>query len=142
LRSNSTLQKAVQGGINALASNRDILHKEIQSAFGDSLDHAHPNDPRWDYLLGHTPSCALVGIEVHPARTDQVSAVIKKRQAALRQLRPHLMDGRCVDRWLWVASGSVQILDLDKERQRLDQRGITFVRRQVLARHLPRTATG
>jgi hypothetical protein len=143
LRSDSTLQAVVRDGIDALKGKRDILQEDIRPALGDSLDldaaleSDYPNDPRWDYLLGHTPSRKLIGVESHSAHTREVSVLIRKKQAALEQLRPHLRDGHSVDHWLWVASGNVQILDLDKARRRLDQHGITFVGRQVLARHLP-----
>jgi hypothetical protein len=147
LRSESTLQAAVHDGIDALEGNRDILHEKIRPAFGDSLgldaalERPHPSDHRWDYLLGHKSSCKLIAVEPHSAHTSQVPVLIAKKKAALEQLRPHLRDGQSVDHWLWVASGSVQILDLDKARRRLDQHGITFVGRQVLARHLPMSET-
>ncbi len=144
LRSSSTLRASVYDGIDALErGHRDILHDQIKRDFGDSLNlddalqRAHPGSNRWDYLLGHEPSQALVGMEVHSAHTGEVSVLIAKKQDALDQLRGHLRDGQRVDRWLWVASGSVQILDLDKVRRKLDQHGITFIGRQVLARHLP-----
>jgi hypothetical protein len=133
----------VRDGIDALEGNRDILQEDIRRAFGDSLDldaavmSDYRSDHRWDYLLGHTSSCKLIAVESHSAHTSQVSVLIAKKKAALDQLRPHLRDGQSVGHWLWVASGSVQILDLDKARRKLDQHGITFVGRQVLARHLP-----
>jgi hypothetical protein len=147
LRSDSMLLPSVKNGLGALTAAHDrVLHAGVRPTFADSLalDSAlqsyYPTSNRWDYLLGHKPSHALVGMEVHSVRRGEVSVLIAKKQATLDQLRRELRDGRSVDHWLWVASGSVQILDLDKARQRLDQHGITFVGQQVLARHLPRTA--
>jgi len=143
LRSDSTLQAVVHDGIDALEGNRDILQEDIRPAFGDSLNldaavmSDYPSDQRWDYLLGHTSSRKLIGVECHSGHTSEVSVLIAKKKAALEQLRPHLRDGQSVDHWLWVASGRVDILDLGKARQRLDQHGITFVGRRVLAKHLP-----
>lgn len=85
----------------------------LSRAFADSLDldaalaAVHPNAHRWDYLLGHKPSGQLIGVEPHSAKEDEVGAVIKKRKAALEQLRLHLKDGTRVAAWLWVASRKV-----------------------------------
>jgi hypothetical protein len=143
LRSDSTLLPSVKEDLGALTdADRGFLDEEVRPTFADSLDldgalrSDHPTSSRWDYLLGHVPGHALVGMEVHTASTGEVSVLIDKKRAALDQLRPHLRAGRSVDHWLWVAAGSVKILDLDKARQRLDQHGITFVGKKVLAKHL------
>ena len=43
-------------------------------------------------------------------------------------------------RWLWVASGVVDFQPFDRAIRQLDQAGITFVGKQVLAKHLPAAA--
>ena len=68
--------------------------------------------------------------------SDQVSMVIKKRSTAIRQLAEHLREGVAVARWLWVSSGDVYFADTERTRRRLDNAGIEFVGRRVLARHL------
>jgi hypothetical protein len=143
LRADSRLQPHVQDGLGALAKDSDVLHERLRQDFGDSLDtdtalkSAHPKEHRWDYLLGHTPSRKLIGVECHSANTSEVSVIIAKKRAAESQLRPHLRNGVFVSCWYWVASGTVQIHDLDKARRRLDQAGIELVGRRVLAKHLP-----
>ncbi|MCC6747214.1 MAG: hypothetical protein IT371_06105 [Deltaproteobacteria bacterium] len=141
LRPESSLLPLVENGLGALA-DRDCLETSIRADFKDSLDldaalrADHPEEPRWDYLLGHGPSGKVVALEAHSAREDQVSAVIAKKEAARVQLRGHLKDGARVAAWLWVASGSVEFLRMEAIRFRLDQKGILFVGREVLSKHL------
>jgi len=115
----------------------------VRAAFGDSLalDDAmlagHEQENRWDYLLGHTSSGAVVGLEPHSAKQDQVSTVVNKRKAAKDQLQDHLRPGQTVSRWYWVASGDVFFADTDRVRFQLDQNGIEFVGKRLLLKHLP-----
>jgi hypothetical protein len=102
----------------------------------------HPQENRWDYLLGHCPSGEVVAVEPHSARQDQVSTVIDKRTAARNHLRDHLREGVSVSRWLWVASGDVHFADTERARRRLDQNGIQFVGRKILPKHLPNRPAG
>ena len=143
LRPESRLLDEVRDGLGAIKSaDRSCLHVEIRSAFADRLEAdealraGHDQENRWDYLLGHSATSALVGVEPHSAKEDQVSVVIKKRSAAIRQLAEHLREGVAVARWLWVSSGDVYFADTERTRRRLDNAGIEFVGRRVLARHL------
>jgi len=148
LRKTSTLRGEVEDGIGALdAAHRKHLDDGIRGDFVDSLDldeamrEGHEQENRWDYLLGHTPTETLVGLEPHSAKQDQVSTVIRKKEAAMDQLRGHLKPGARVAAGLWVASGKVFFADTEKERRRLDQKGIRFVGRRVLGKHLPAAKT-
>jgi hypothetical protein len=120
---------------------------EIRSAFADSLDLDNAllagleQQHRWDYLLGHTNTRKVIGLEPHSAKSDQISTVISKKNAALTQLRPHLQDGARVSAWLWVASGKVHFADTENARRRLDQNGIQFVGTRLLEKHLPTVST-
>lgn len=145
LTDSSILQSRVHDGIAAMEnSHRVYLAVDIRGGFGDSLDMdtslqpAHPAENRWDYLLGHTPTRKLIAVEPHSAKEDQVSTIIRKRTAAKQQLVPHLKAGRRVDKWIWVASGSVQFSAFDKQIRRLDENGIEFAGKQVQAKHLPK----
>ena len=89
--------------------------------------------------LGHAPSSSAIGLEPHSAKTDEIDTVIRKRRAALDQLAAHLKPGALVSDWLWVASGDVHFADTERARRRLDQLGIRFVDKRVLAKHLPAT---
>lgn len=96
----------------------------------------HAQESRWDYLLGHAPSGEVVAVEPHSARQDEISTIVRKLTAAKRHVRPHLREGVNVARWLWVASGKVQFANTEKAKLNLDQNGIQFVGRKVLAKHL------
>lgn len=83
LMSTSTLRDKVKDGLGAVeTTHRGYLDKKICTDFADSLalDEAlkegeHSQANRWDYLLGHTPSAKIIGLEPHSAKTDQVSTV-------------------------------------------------------------------
>src|SRR5215831_20143530 len=144
LREESTLLKHVRDGFAAVKNtHREYFDQAIRTDFADSLEldealrKGHEQEKRWDYLLGHAPSCEIVAVEPHSARQDQVASVIKKQTAARAQLRTHLREGKRVTRWLWVASGRVHFADTEKTRRLLDQNGILFVGARVAAKHLP-----
>lgn len=143
LQPESALRSKVCDGIGAVdGKDVDFLAKEVRPEFADSLalDAAllkgHEQENRWDYLLGHAATSALVGVEQHSAKTDQISKVIAKKRAAQQQLRPHLQLGKNVRLWLWVSSGRVDFSPLDKANRRLAEAGIEFAGRQVQAKHL------
>lgn len=143
LKQGSSLNDKVCEGVQALESaHRGYLATEVRADFGDSLDSDkaflkdHEQENRWDYLLGHTESDAIVGLEPHSAKQDEISTVIKKKEAARVQLRDHLKQGKGVARWLWVASGKVHFANTEKARRRLDQHGIQFVGKKVLPKHM------
>lgn len=144
LRSNSSLQGSVCDGVGAVKNaHRAYFDPTIRTAFEDSLDLdaalrvGHEQENRWDYLMGHEPSSEVVAVEPHSAKQDEISTVIKKRSYAREQLKPHLQGGARVSKWLWVASGKVHFADTEKAKRRLDQNGIEFVGKKVMARHLP-----
>jgi hypothetical protein len=148
LRDGSPLLVAVVDGFGAVKkTDHDCFEQAIRSYFADSLDldkalkPGRDREHRWDYLLGHGPSMALVAVEPHSAKQDQISRVIEKRRQARDQLKEHLLPGTRVTKWLWVASGRVQFADTEKARRLLDQNGIEFVGRQVRAKHLPVAAS-
>ena len=147
----SVLQGRVSDGIGAVKrAHRGYLAQDIRGAFGDSLDldaalrQDHPDENRWDYLLGHIASQEVVGVEPHSARQGEVTTVINKQRAAKKQLAGHIETGARVSKWLWGASGKNHFADTEKARFRLDQNGIKFVGAKVLAKHLPapRAKTG
>ena len=110
--------------------------------FADSLDideafkEGREQENRWDYLLGHEPGKQVVAVEPHSASTSEVTTVINKRLAARQQLRDHLRDGVDVKIWLWVASGKVRFVPMEKAMFRLAQNGIEFVGRKITNKHL------
>lgn len=143
LRGESSLRALVQDRLGAVkTAHRNHFDEGTVHAFDDSLDldaamlADHSRDNRWDYLLGHGPSGEVVALEPHSAKDDQIQVVIKKREAALLQLRDHLRPGARVARWIWV-SDKDRFSRTDKARITLDQHGISFAGRRILEKHLP-----
>jgi hypothetical protein len=143
LRHDSSLQPSVCDGLGAVATaHRNCIEESVRAHFNDSLDldealrEGHEQENRWDYLLGHSSSGEVIGIEPHSAKQDQISTVIKKRKAALVHLRDHLRDGARVSRWLWVASGRVDFANTAKTTLLLAQNGIQFVGRAIREKDL------
>jgi hypothetical protein len=139
----SYLAAAIQGGIQAVPNDkRKHISESVRPDFLDSLDldeasrPRHPNDARWDYLLGHAPSSQVVAIETHSAETSEVSRVIQKRTASLGHLRDQLGDGHNVAAWYWAASGRVDFVPHEKIVLRLSEHGIQFVGGRLEAKHL------
>ncbi len=148
LKKASSLHSEVKDGIGAVEkAHRSYLAVGVRGSFADSLDldkamqEGHEQENRWDYLLGHIASAAVIGLEPHSAKQDEISTVIKKKKTAKEQLAGHLRPGARITTWLWVASGKVHFADTEKARRRLDQQGIQFIGREVLAKHLPATKT-
>ena len=144
LLSTSSLHGQVVDALGAVKDgHRDYIDGPLRIDFADSIDvddalhSGNEQENRWDYLLGHGPSAAVFALEPHSAKTGEISTVIRKKEAATRQLAPHLRSGSRIARWLWVASGPVDFADTEKARRALDQRGILFVGKSVLRKHLP-----
>lgn len=139
----SRLSAAIKPGIQAIPSiNRSCVDDTLRSEFADSIDldeatrEQHPNDKRWDYLLGHRDFAKVVALETHSAETSEVSVVIQKRAASLVHLRAHLVDGHRVAAWYWVASGRVDFVPHEKAINRLNENGIAFVGRRLTAKDI------
>ena len=144
LKETSSLLPKVVDGLGAVAkAHKALIAEDIQGDFGDSLESdeaflvGHQGEHRWDYLLGHTPSNTVVGLEPHSASTSEVQVVIKKRAAARAQLRDHLRPGRHVEAWYWVASGRVDFVPHEKQVNLLAQNGVRFIGKQLRAKDLP-----
>ena len=138
----TTLQGLVRDGIQALRTpDAKLIQSKVRAALCDSLDldaalkGEYPSAPRWDYLLGHSPSNKVVGLEPHSAKSDEVNLVIRKKKNALDQLKGRTASPRRVERWFWVASGSVQFPDIDRTQKRLAQENIVFVGRELHEKH-------
>lgn len=138
------LHLSVHDGVAALpGAHRGLIDDAVKEQIGDSLDidaalePGHPEEHRWDYLLGHAPTEAVIALESHTASDSEVSVLIAKKQAASRQLRAHLRDGVRPVAWIWVTEGRVGFARSERAARRLDQAGITFANRRVLPKHLP-----
>ncbi len=147
LNHTSSLQPLVKDGLGALlAVDKGRIEEGIRASFLDSLDidkafqPANPGKNRWDYLLGYGPTGTVVALEPHSAKNDEIDTVIRKKAAAKQQLTGHLTAKARIVEWYWVASGTVDFADTERARRRLDQQGIKFVSKVLLAKHLPAVA--
>ena len=135
LRDDSDLQEQVKDGIQALEkSHRKYLASDIRSDFSDGLDldkalkPGREEENRWDYLLGYEATGAVVALEPHSAKQDEITRVIKKKRAARDQLKGHSKAGAHIKSWIWVSSGKkAHFANTEKARIRLDQQGIQLV---------------
>lgn len=134
LDDDSPLCAKVRDGIGAVQnSHRKYISEELRNEFADSIDvdealrPGREGENRWDYLLGHGATGHVIGLEPHSAKHDEISTVIRKKEAAQKQMETHLKPGAHIKMWYWVASRKIQIPQLDKARLRLSQHGICFV---------------
>ena len=133
----------VKDGLQALEkTHRSLIEDDFRPEFGDSVDidkafeKGHERENRWDYLLGHSQTERIIALEPHSANNNELSTVIKKREASLRHLRGHLKSGVFIAEWFWVASGNVDFLPIEKAVTRLNDNGIRFVGKKFLCKWL------
>lgn len=100
LSPDSSLESSVEDGLGAVEKgHKNYIDAALRSDFADSLEldeamrPGHEKEHRWDYLLGHTSSSEVIGLEPHSAKDDEISTLIEKRKSALRQLQPHMKAG-------------------------------------------------
>ena len=112
-----SLKNAWQGGLQALraADRQHIVAEDTRRLTGSvdadtELKNDFPNDPRWDYGIGHRPanlaSEIVYWVEIHPASSGQVNAVLQKLvwiKTWLRNAAPELNAMRKA--FIWVSSG-------------------------------------
>jgi hypothetical protein len=141
---NSVLQNSVCDGLGAVKRDlRSAMHDDTRALFADSLDldaalaADHPAEHRWDYLLGHASTRRILAVEVHAAHTSEVGVVIRKKKAAKQQLQAHLAAGAQVSSWIWVPSGKVGFVPMERAVLRLSENGIVFAGSKLQTKHLP-----
>ena len=99
-----------------------------------ALVRQRPNDRRWDYGLGYKPAKGrerAIWVEVHSAKTSEVSAVLGKLEwlkiwlngeaEQLRQLTERA--GKDIP-YVWIASGKNKIPPNSPQARRLNQSGL------------------
>jgi hypothetical protein len=98
-----------------------------------ALANSHPNDPRWDYGIGIRKGDRgeiVTWVEVHSATAHGVGEVCGKRLWLTQWLESSapLLSGMAA-RYVWVASGRVNLPPNSPQRRRLAANGIHFVGR-------------
>jgi len=88
-----------------------------------------PGDPRWDYAIGHRPANfateIVYWVEIHPASTGEVNAVLQKLawlKAWLRESAPQLDALRRA--FIWVSSGKTSFTLSSPQQKRIAQQGL------------------
>lgn len=123
-------------GLAALRSTdrRRVATEDTQRLTGSvnldaALAQTHPNDPRWDYAVGHRPinlhGEMVYWIEIHPARQSDIEAVLKKVEWLKNWLvhsAPRLQAMRKA--FVWVSSGNTSFNPHSPQAKRLAQAGV------------------
>ena len=141
---------AYRSGLQALEGrHRSLVTCEATrrltgSIFLDSVlaqDPNHANQPRWDYGLGYMPENGAeqaVWVEVHTATTREATPVLDKLQwlknwlnSNADQLLRMTNEGDKKFRFVWIASGRVNIPPHTPQAKKLAMSKIGKVRRKL-----------
>jgi hypothetical protein len=128
------LEDAYRAGLQAL-SGADKQHVDAEdtrrlrgSANVDvALAEGHPNDPRWDYAIGHQPinrdGEVIYWIEIHPASGGEITVVLTKLAWLKGWLRQSAPDLHALPRaFVWVSSGKTTFTARSPRRGALRKR--------------------
>jgi hypothetical protein len=103
----------------------------------EALAGACPNDPRWDYGIGHYNGRAeeAIWVEVHSASSHHVADVIRKAEWLRRWLKANAIQLFQMTRneagYVWLCSGSVSLQRSSRQARQLAQAGISFPRKRL-----------
>jgi hypothetical protein len=104
-----------------------------------ALRAARPNEPLWDYALGWNAADETeqaIWVEVHPANSQHVDDVIRKKRWLDGWLRdkgqPLRQITRPQDGFVWLASRSVSLLRDSPQARKLAQSGVSFPRPRLV----------
>ena len=107
-----------------------------------ALKQHRPNDPRWDYGVDYQPARGrerAIWVEVHSAKTSEVSTVLNKLQWLKDWLNEEAEDlRRLTDRagkeipYVWIASAGDNINRNSRQFRLLSQRGVRLQNRLAL----------
>lgn len=139
VRACAALSEHYQVGLQALrqADRRHIqVSKPRQLTGSVDVDSALaltlPNDPRWDYAIGHrVPGDGretVHWIEVHPASDAEVNAIEAKLDWLVNWVIRHAAALSAMRRrYVWVSSGNTHLTHTAPSLKRLAQRGLKHV---------------
>jgi len=110
------LQGGYRLGLQALGANSNKIDPANTRKLDGSVDidtcteEKYPEKNRWDYAIGYDGKVYFV--EVHPASTSEVRAVLQKLQwlkAWLQKEAPEIIKKKANSPYYWVQTGSFQI---------------------------------
>ena len=102
--------------------------------------HSHPNDPRWDYAVAYQRAKSHPGdvfwIEVHPARTEDHRAEVRRKFDWLKVWLA--AEGKRLRAfpafYVWIASGKTSFTSTSPQIRALAQLGVLFAGRHYRIR--------
>ncbi|HEV3259708.1 MAG TPA: hypothetical protein VG013_22765 [Gemmataceae bacterium] len=88
-----------------------------------------PNDPRWDYGIGHQPANlddeTVYWVEIHPASSEEVNAVLQKLAWLKSWLREGALPLNAMRReFIWVSSGKTSFTLSAPQQKRFASQGL------------------
>jgi hypothetical protein len=119
------LRRGDKGHIEAEDTRRLRGSVDVDTALKPSC----PDEPRWDYAIGHKPSNpdteTVYWVEIHPASSGEVKAVLEKLawlKAWLRKAAPKL--NALHREFIWVSSGKTSFTLSSPQLKQFAQHGL------------------
>ncbi|MGQ9919626.1 MAG: hypothetical protein ACUVS7_19710 [Bryobacteraceae bacterium] len=132
------LQGAWQPGFQALSA-ADRQHVDAQDTrrlagsvnVDAALARTHPNDPRWDYAVGHRPTNydeeVVYWIEIHPSSSGEIRAVKAKLTWLKKWLQVSAPELNAMRKaFIWVSSGRASFSPGSPRRKELALLGLRY----------------
>jgi hypothetical protein len=130
------LEGAWHGGLQAMPA-ADRQHVDAEDArrltgsanVDAALAERHPNDPRWDYAVGHSPTNrrgeVVYWIEIHPASNREINVVLGKLtwlKSWMKNSAPRLQAMEKV--FVWVSIGKTSFTLSSPQQKRFALLGL------------------
>lgn len=134
------LEQAWESGLRALedADRQRIRAVDSRRLTGSicldlALAEMMPNDPRWDYGIGHRPTNReemVYWIEVHPATEGDIVAILRKHNWLAAWLKSSAPELNSLHRnFVWVSSNKTSFTQSSPQGKRLAQHGLMLAGR-------------
>lgn len=120
-----------QRGLKALGGNSSKVQAASARKLEGSVDldgclkQSHPNDSRWDFAIGYDSEAVFV--EIHPAQTSEVSAILAKLDWLQNWLSGPGQPLRALARqnpFFWLSTDGVDISKGSPQSRRLAESGL------------------
>lgn len=127
----NALSRAHQNSIRPSDPRRITGSVDIDAA----LRLVYPRGNRWDYAIGYRITSRddkAFFVEFHKAIVDEVDRVIQKKEWLENWMNGKPVASLQQKKFVWVASGGVNIPQGSPQRRSLNAKGLTLVRRLKL----------
>jgi hypothetical protein len=133
------IRECFQNGLAAFGGDSSKIHLLQTRACDGSvnLDHClaarYPSDSRWDYCFAYNSEVYFV--EVHPAQTSEVNAVIKKLQwlkSWLQNNAPEIDRMKAKNPFYWIQTSGFNITKTSPQYRRAREAGLLPIARLEL----------